>query len=85
MSAKTRDCAVSFAYGRSQARIHTGFHRFTEIGQIYKRDIFLVKKTFQVDILFHIHYNMKTDHDEMILRFARLHHRRMELANIPSE
>ena len=28
----------------NQARIHTGFHGFTEIGQIFSRDIFLVKK-----------------------------------------
>ena len=41
---KLGDCAVSFAYDRSQARIHTGFHGSAEIGQIYKRDIFLVKK-----------------------------------------
>ena len=30
----------------------------------------------------HIHYNMETDLDEIIRRFARLHLRRMELANI---
>ena len=30
----------------NQARIHTGFHGFTEIGQIFSRDIFLVKKSY---------------------------------------
>ena len=30
----------------------------------------------------HIHYNTETDLDEIIHRFARLHLRRMELANI---
>ena len=29
-----------------------------------------------------VHYNMQTDLDEIIRRFARLHLRRMELANI---
>ena len=46
-----------------RARIHTGFHRFTEIGQIF-RNRYIKEKTFQV---------------------ARLHPRRMELANILSE
>ena len=46
-----------------QARIHTGFHRFTEIGQIF-HNRYIKEKTFQV---------------------ARLHPRRMELANILSE
>ena len=33
-------------------RIHTGFHRFTEIGQIfYNLNIYLHDKTFQVEIL----------------------------------
>ena len=32
--------------------------------------------------LLHIHYNMDIDFDEMIRRFARLHPRRMQLANI---
>ena len=32
----------------------------------------------------HIHYNMETDLDEIIRPFARLHLRRMELANIQS-
>ena len=55
-----------------QARIRTCFHRFTEIGQIFSRDIFLVKKKLmQLEILFH-NYNMEIDHDK-ILRFARLH------------
>ena len=35
--------------------------------------------------LLHIHYNMEIDLDEIIRRFARLHPRRMELANILSE
>jgi len=35
--------------------------------------------------LLHIHYNMEIDLDEIICRFARLHPRRMELANILSE
>ena len=46
-----------------QARIHTGFHRFAEIGQIFeKKYIFNNKKTSQVEILFslvHIHSLMK--------------------------
>ena len=29
-----------------------------------------------------VHYNMQTDLDEIIRRFARLHLRRMKLANI---
>ena len=29
-----------------QVRIHTCFHHFTEIGQIFSRDIFLVKKSY---------------------------------------
>jgi len=48
--------------------------------------IFVVlKKTFQVEILLHIHYNMEIDLDEIIHRFARLHSRRLELTNILSE
>ena len=35
--------------------------------------------------LLHIHYNMDIDFDEIIRRFARLHPRRMELANILSD
>ena len=35
--------------------------------------------------LFIIHYNMEIDLDEIIHRFAGLHPRRMELANILSE
>jgi len=36
--------------------------------------------------LLHIHYNMDTvDFDEIIRRFARLHPRRMQLANILSD
>jgi len=35
--------------------------------------------------LLHIHYNMDIDFDEIIRRFARLHLRRMELANILSD
>jgi len=35
--------------------------------------------------LLHIHYNMDIDFDEIIHRFARLHPRRMELANILSD
>ena len=54
-----------------QARIHTGFHRFAEISQIFLRDIFLDKKSYATEILFH-NYNMEIDHDR-ILRFARLH------------
>ena len=57
--------------GTCQARIHTGFHRFTEIGQIFLRGIFLVKKSYATEILFH-NYNMEIVHDK-ILRFARLH------------
>ena len=34
--------------------------------------------------LLYIHYNMVIDHNEIISRFARLHPRRMELANILS-
>ena len=52
-----------------QARIHTCFHRFTEIGQIFSRDIFLVKKSYASS---KTNYNMEIDHDK-ILRFARLH------------
>ena len=35
--------------------------------------------------LLHIHYNMDIDFDEIIRRFARLHPRRMQLANILSD
>lgn len=55
----------------NQGRIHTGFHRFTEIGQIFLRGIFLVKKSYATEIFFH-NYNMEIVHDK-ILRFARLH------------
>ena len=35
--------------------------------------------------LLHIHYNMDIAFDEIIRRFARLHPRRMQLANILSD
>ena len=40
------------ALGSSQARIHTGFHRFTEIGQVFhNKHIFNNNsRTFQVEI-----------------------------------
>ena len=33
-----------------KARIHTGFHRFKEIGQIFHNKYILIKKTLQVEI-----------------------------------
>ena len=36
-------------------------------------------------MLLHIHYNMEIDLDKIIRQFAKLHPRRMELANILSE
>ena len=52
--------------------------------------VFSNKNDFQVEIwkmldsrtLPHIYYKMETDLDEIIRRFARLHLRRMELANV---
>jgi len=35
--------------------------------------------------LFHIHYNMEIDPDEIICRFLKLHPRRMELVIILSD
>ena len=35
--------------------------------------------------LFHFHYNMEIDLDDIIRRFVRFHPRRIELANIVSE
>ena len=56
--------------GSLQARIHTGFHRFTEIGQIFhNKYIFNDNKILS---------KLKL-RDEIIRRFARLHPRRMEL------
>ena len=56
--------------GSLQARIHTGFHRFTEIGQIFhNKYIFNNNKILS---------KLKL-RDEIIRRFVRLHPRRMEL------
>ena len=56
--------------GSLQARIHYGFHRFTEIGQIFhNKYIFNNNKILS---------KLKL-RDEIIRRFARLHPRRMEL------
>ena len=49
-----------------QVRIHTGFHRFTEIGRIFIKNKFK-KKLFKLKLenvglaLPHIHYNMETE------------------------
>jgi len=72
-------------HSQSQARrIHTGFHRFTEIGQIFITNTFLIK-TFQVEILkmvWTIVSNFQALEIIMIIirQFVRLHPRRMELA-----
>ena len=48
----SKACLCVF-WGTKQARIHTGFHRFTENGQIlHNRYIFNKEKTFQVARLF---------------------------------
>ena len=59
-----------------QAQIHTGFHHFMEIGQICCNKYIIInnKKLFKLK-----------SRDEIICRFARLHPRRMELANILCE
>ena len=56
--------------GSLQARIHTGFHRFTEIGQIFHNKYIFNNN----EILSKLKLR-----DEIIRRFARLHPRRMEL------
>ena len=50
-----------------QPRIHTGFHRFTEIGQSFYNKYILIKKNSRLK-----------SRDEIIRRFASLHPRRME-------
>ena len=41
-----------FNKGKRQVQIHTGFHRFTEIGHIFhNKDVFNNKNPFQVEIL----------------------------------
>ena len=73
-------------YSEPKSLIQTSFYLFTEIGQIFHNEnIFNLKKTFQVEILLHIHRNMEIDLDKIIHRFARLHPRRLELTNILSE
>ena len=59
-------------YRRTRARIHTFFHHFTEIGQIFH-----IKHIFKINKL-----SMMKSRDEIIGRFARRYPRRMELANI---
>ena len=62
-------------------RIHTGFHRFTEIGQIFPNKYIFIniniskfkfKKWRGVALLqIHYNYNMEIDLDKIIRRFAR--------------
>ena len=61
-------------YRRTRARIHTFFHHFTEIGQIFH-----IKHIFKINKL-----SMMKSRDEIIGRFARRYPRKMELANILS-
>ena len=47
------ECWKWIFYEEWQARIHTGFHRFTEIGQIFHNKlkyIFFNKSKFQVEV-----------------------------------
>ena len=55
-----------------QARIHTGFHRFTENGQTCQNK-YIFNNNKQLSKL--------KPRDEIIRRFARLHSWRRELAN----
>ena len=73
--------------GHNQAWIHNGFHRFTEIGQIFhNKYIFNHKKLSQLkSCSIYPTYNMEINLYELIRRFAWLHPRRTELANILSE
>ena len=60
----------------TQAQTHTSFLHFTETSQsFHNKYIFNTKK----------HLSKLKSRDEIICRFARLHLRRMELANIPSD
>ena len=60
-------------------RVHTGFHRFTEIGQIFPNKYIFINiniskfkfKKWRGVALLHIHYNMEIDLDKIIRRFAR--------------
>ena len=78
--------------GFGQARIHTGFHRFTEIGRIFHNkyifsnknaEIFKLKsgKCWTLLASYPLQY-IKTDLREIIWGFARLHLRIIELASI---
>ena len=62
-----------------QARIHTGFHRFMEISQIFhnKYIFFILKANFPDKI--------SKNRLDFLRLFARLHPKRMELANIQPE